>query len=212
MQEFMVRFEPRNDSQKACIKAYREGILLFFLGPVGSGKSIAGVALGLQEIADSKSKKKTLYLVRPPVEASSRSIGFLPGDLKEKLEPYSHPVFDLVKKVALKVPNGTLQISSLAHLRGVTFEDCVVLVDECQNLTRKEFELLIGRVGNNCKMIFCGDPEQSDIKATQSEYYTDLDLVVDKLEGVEGVGVVEFDEGDIVRHPLMRGWLTALRK
>jgi phosphate starvation-inducible PhoH-like protein len=206
---WMVRFEPRNAGQREAEKLYWQSDILFLIGPAGTGKSFAGVAFALREIHDAK--KKSLYIIRPPVEATSRSLGFLPGDLDEKLAPYSAPIDKLVAKVGLRVPRDVVSTESLAHARGETYDDCVVLVDECQNLTTKEFTLLVSRLGHNARMVFCGDPDQSDIKPTQKTHVTDLDFAVDRLIDEPGVSVVEFDPSEIVRNPRIARWLTALR-
>lgn len=210
--KFITSFKPRNPTQKAFESSYLNYDIHFLLGPAGCGKGHAAIALALRELSTDKSKK-TLYIIRPPVEASSRSLGFLPGDLSEKLLPFSLPVFSLLPKIAFNIPPGLLQTYSLAHSRGITFEDCIVLIDECQNLTTKEFILLISRLGPNARLLFCGDPDQSDIRATPGHsFITDLDYVVDCLFTKPGINIVEFSPSEIVRHPRLHLWLSALQQ
>lgn len=195
-------FTPRNSGQRQLVKDWPSHDVFFVVGISGSGKSHCALALALQSGLPIK-------LIRPPVEATSRSLGHLPGSLDEKLAPYSSPIFSLLSKIS---PSSALKVStiSLAHSRGETFENCIVLCDEAQNLTCKEIRLLITRVGPNCKLLFSGDPDQSDIRPTQPSFYTDLDWAVDRLDGAPGISIVEFLDSEILRHPRLSTWITLL--
>ncbi len=177
----------------------------------GCGKTHAAVALAATDVLNPLSPRKKLVCIRPTVEAD-RSLGYLPGELSEKLSPYTAPILHVLPKVAYGFPAERLQFEALGYARGVTYEDCVVLLDEAQNASFHQLLLILTRLGRNSKMIICGDPEQADIRSTSKDYECDLDEVADKLEKVKGVAVVDFPEGESLRHPLVSQVLRCLRR
>lgn len=205
---WIVRVEAKNAGQREMEKAFGKCDIMLTVGVAGTGKTHMALGLALQEVRSGA--KECVYVIRPPVGATERGLGYTKGTLEEKLAPFALPVQMLVRKVAYNVPEGVVRVFSLEHSRGVTFENCVVLVDEAQNLTLKEFRLLISRLGENARMIFAGDPDQADIKETCTAWLTDLDYVVDCLMEKPGVAVVEFSDKEIIRHPRMHIWLKAL--
>lgn len=207
---WVVRFEPKNAGQREAASLYPSSDLMYLLGGAGVGKTRASLALALQEIQTGA--KKHLYLVRPTVEAT-RSLGHLPGELSEKLSPFLAPALSLISKCGFRIPIDTiLKPVSLAHSRGETFDDCVVVVDEAQNFTLREHILLISRLGRNARMLFAGDPDQADIRPTQPDFETDLDFIVDRLFDKPGVSVIEFDATETLRHPKLHIYLKALQR
>ncbi len=131
------------------------------------------------------------------------SVGFLPGSIEEKYAPYLGAVQPILSKMAFKLPPDVIRYEPLTFLRSLTFENCVAVLDEAQNATLSQIKLFLTRMGENCKMIVAGDSSQCDIKPTCRDYYVDLDYVMDKLEGVTGVSVLDFDPCQILRHPLV---------
>lgn len=206
--ECAVHFEPRSASQKLAVRYYSESDVLFLLGPAGCGKTIAAVGLAAMDVMSPGSPRKRIVCVRPAVEAD-RGLGFLPGTLDEKLAPYTAPIKHSLNKVSFRFPPELITFEALAFARGVTYEDCVVILDEAQNCTTRQLKLFLTRLGRNCRMVISGDPDQSDIRPT-GDYDCDLEGVVDKIESLPGVKVVDFPEGDSLRHPLIGKMLKCL--
>lgn len=207
--ECVVRFEPRSRTQRDAERLYASSDVLFLIGPTGCGKTLAAVGLAAKDITSQGSVRKRIVCVRPAVEAD-RGLGFLPGTLDEKLAPYTQPIKHSLSKVSYRFPVELVTYEALAFARGVTYEDCVVILDEAQNCTTRQLKLFLTRLGKNCKMVVTGDPEQSDIRPTQGEWDCDLDYVVEALDGLPGVGVIDFPETDSLRHPLVGQILTRL--
>jgi len=198
---FSFHFCPKTPDQAAAVKAFEENDLLFFLGAAGTGKTFTAVALALRE-AYSGRKKKVVF-VRPLVEAGEK-LGFLPGDIAEKVDPFLGPLHDTLGKLAFKLPKDLVEVKTLAYMRGLTFSDCVVVVSEAQNLTYAQLKMVLTRMGGNCKLVLEGDPEQRDVSG---DAFLD---VVERLEGLPGIGVVDFDERFNCRHPLVQTVLKHL--
>ena len=156
-------------------------------------------------------RAKELVLIRPAVEAG-RSIGYLKGDLDEKIAPYHMPFEQALAKIAFKFPETQVRRMAVGFCQGITFEDSVVIIDEAQNASYFELKMLITRLGNGSKMIFCGDSAQSAIRPRDSYYRSDLEEVTDQLEGVTGIGIVDFLDSDVVRHPKLGAVLRALER
>lgn len=195
-------FFPKTPSQRRAVQAFNSSDLSFFLGPAGTGKSFCAIACALNEVLSGTSKKKQVIYVRPMLE-SGQSVGYLPGTLDEKYEPYLDAVGPILQKMVYKLPPDTIVYKPLTFLRSQTFDDCVAILDESQNSDRRQHKLFLTRMGQNCKMIICGDPEQQDIRPTQDEWYSDLDWTVERLKDVPGVSEVEFDPAHVLRHRLV---------
>lgn len=195
--EFTFHWSPQTPEQKEAAQLFRTHDLLFLLGCAGSGKTHCAISLALQSIKQGHHKK--LIFVRPLVEAGEK-VGFLPGELNEKVQPYLGPLNHILSKVAFNIPKGIVEIQTLAFMRGLTFDDCVIVADESQNMSTSQLKLLLTRMGKNCKVLVCGDQDQSDIHGRGD----DLLDVAEKLEDVQGVVIIDFYEDGILRHPLVR--------
>jgi len=204
---FHIEF--KNQSQKDAWKTIEKNEITFLIGPAGSAKSFISSAYACSSILTKRQKK--IYLTRPIVEAGGEHLGYLPGSAEEKVGPYFTPIFDALDE--LVGPVGfqreliakTMQLRPLAYMRGTNLNDAVCLLDEAQNITYEQMVLYLTRIGRNSKMIINGDPSQSDIRNCC------LSNIVDKLEGMEGVGVVRFNPSDIVRNPLIGQILDRLK-
>lgn len=201
---FWISFRPRNVGQQEAVSLFPRADVLCLAGPAGSGKSVAAAALALGEVRAGRARHVTL--LRPAVEAGSQRLGFIPGDVDDKLGPHYAAFGQAIAKVADKVPPEVVQWQALNYLRGHTFETEVVVLDEAQNCTLAELTLVLSRLGNGAKLLILGDPEQPDI------HDSGLDEFLDRLDGAAGIECVEFTDEDIVRHPRMREWLRRLRK
>ncbi len=200
-------WQPRNTGQQEAQTLWSEGLVtqgacdcLFLLGPAGSGKSHCALGLALTDVKENRARE--VVVVRPAVECGAR-LGFLPGSPDEKLDPYFRPI----RRLLLKLAYGADQFVTLlpvAYCRGDTFDHCILVIDEAQNLTRAELKMLLTRLGPRSRVIVAGDPEQADITPTQDCYVTDLDLVSDRLFDRPGVCHVELTASDVLRHPLVR--------
>ena len=190
-----------NPEQKAAYDLYLKNDITFLLGPAGSGKTLLAAGFGIANIL-TKEKSK-LILTRPVVEAGEK-LGFLPGTFEEKIAPYLIPLMhcfdDLVGKDSLnrELINKNLEFLPLAYCRGITFKNCVAILDEAQNATKTQIKLFLTRLGMNAKIIITGDPLQTDL-GNQSG----LMEVVNGLKDVNGIGIMNFSEKSIVRHPLI---------
>ena len=192
-----------NPAQKLAWAGFEKHDVLFLLGPAGVGKTMLAVSFAIGEILAKRKKK--IVLTRPIVEAGE-SLGFLPGDMEMKVDPYMMPVYDCIDKcvgangVQREMVNRSLRKSPLAYMRGVTFDDSVCIFDEAQNATKNQLKMFLTRFGENSKVIITGDPKQSDLR---NVFGVPLMDVVTRLETVSGVGVVYFKENSVVRHPLV---------
>lgn len=197
-----------NNQQKKAWETIEENEITFLIGPAGSAKSFISSAYACSSILTKKQKK--IYLTRPIVEAGGEHLGYLPGSAEEKVGPYFTPIFDALDE--LVGPVGfqreliakTMQLRPLAYMRGTNLNDAVCLLDEAQNITYEQMILYLTRIGKNSKMIVNGDPMQSDIRNCC------LTNIVNKLEGMPGIGVVRFDKSSIVRNPLISQILERL--
>lgn len=202
----------RTKNQQKLVKDYEENDLLFAIGPAGSGKTYTAIALAVKSLK-SKEKKK-IILSRPAVEAGEK-LGFLPGDMKEKIDPYLQPLYDalldMIPALKLKeyLENGTIQIAPLAFMRGRTLSDAVVILDEAQNTSTQQIKMFLTRMGLNTKMIITGDITQIDLPTQQKSGLIDALQV---LKGIKGIAKIEFDVKDIVRHKLVQRIVEAYEK
>lgn len=198
--------KPINFIQDAYLNAIKHNSIIFGIGSTGTGKTYIPAAYAASELYHKRIEK--IIITRPNVEVG-RSLGFLPGTLDEKFLPYLKPFEKVFRKFlgagfyeyALKTK--TIDPQPLGFMRGDTFEDCIVLIDEAQNITSIEMKMLLTRIGHNCKMIFSGDTSQADIPDSG------LNAAADKLENIEGVEVVEFLDSDIVRSKLCKSIILA---
>ncbi len=202
----------RTVNQKAMVKAYDENDLLFALGPAGTGKTYTAIALAVRALKGREVRK--IILTRPAVEAGER-LGFLPGDLRDKLDPYLRPLYDALrdmiptKRLADFIEDGTIEIAPLAYMRGRTLESAFVILDEAQNTTLGQLKMFLTRMGNNSKFMVTGDMTQIDLpRKSDSGLYRGVEL----LKGIRGLSVIHFDKRDIVRHPLVNQIVTAFEK
>ena len=203
-----VTFEFLTENQQRAYEAYQNNDILFLSGPAGTGKSFLAMAFAIKDILDRQ--RRHIILTRPIVEAGE-TLGSLPGDFNEKVNPYMLPLYDCYHKLCPgatlknKVIEQAFQVAPLAYMRGVTFDDSVCLFDEAQNATFAQLLLFLSRFGHNSKMVITGDPRQTDLRERSG-----LRTVVDRLGDVPGIGVVTFTNADIVRHPLVAAILERL--
>ena len=194
----------RTANQQKLVKDFSTHDLLFAIGPAGSGKTYTAIALAVKSLKSKVIRK--IILSRPAVEAGEK-LGFLPGDMKEKIDPYLQPLYDalqdMITPLKLKeyLENGTIQIAPLAFMRGRTLSDAVVILDEAQNTTTQQIKMFLTRMGLNTKMIVTGDITQIDLPVSQKSGLIDALSV---LKNVKGIARVDFDKSDIVRHKLVQ--------
>ena len=202
----------RSANQQRMVKALEENDMLFALGPAGSGKTYTAIALAVRALRNREVRR--IVLSRPAVEAGER-LGFLPGDLKEKIDPYLQPLYDALndmipaKKLESHIEEGIIQIAPLAFMRGRTLDNAFVILDEAQNTTLPQMKMFLTRMGLNSKFIITGDVTQIDLPRTQD---SGLVQAVRLLRNIEGISFVELDETDIVRHRLVKEIVKAFDK
>jgi phosphate starvation-inducible PhoH-like protein len=194
----------RNANQARMVRSFDENDLTFALGPAGTGKTYIAIALAVRALKNKEIRR--LILSRPAVEAGEK-LGFLPGDMKDKIDPYLQPLYDALEDMlpALKLKEymdaGTIQIAPLAFMRGRTLNDAVIILDEAQNTTTQQMKMFLTRLGMNSKMVVTGDVTQIDLpRSTRSGLLSALRI----LRNVKGIGVIEYEKKDIVRHPLVQ--------
>ena len=193
----------RSENQQRLIEAYQQNDMVFAVGPAGTGKTYLSIALAVKALKDKTAKK--IILSRPAVEAGEK-LGFLPGDMKDKIDPYLQPLYDALEDMLPQVKlqdmmeKHIIQIAPLAFMRGRTLSDAVVILDEAQNTTPAQIRMFLTRMGWNTKMIITGDMTQIDLPRSQK---SGLIEALHILNNVEGIGVVNLDRRDIVRHKLV---------
>lgn len=203
---------PRNANQSLLVKSFHENDLTFALGPAGTGKTYIAIALAVKALKNKEVRK--IILSRPAVEAGEK-LGFLPGDMKDKIDPYLQPLYDaledMIPAVKLKeyMEGGTIQIAPLAFMRGRTLNDAVIVLDEAQNTTVHQIKMFLTRLGMNAKMIITGDATQIDLPRTVQ---SGLIQALQVLKGVPGIGKIEFGKKDIVRHSLVQRIVEAYER
>lgn len=203
---------PRNTNQALLVKAFNENDLTFALGPAGTGKTYIAIALAVKALKNREVRK--IILSRPAVEAGEK-LGFLPGDMKDKIDPYLQPLYDaledMIPSVKLKeyMEANVIQIAPLAFMRGRTLNDAVIVLDEAQNTTVHQIKMFLTRLGMNAKMIITGDATQIDLpRSVQSGLLQALRV----LRDVPGIGRIEFGKKDIVRHSLVQRIVEAYER
>ena len=202
----------RSENQQQLIEAYEKNDMVFAVGPAGTGKTYLSIALAVKALKEKAIKK--IILSRPAVEAGEK-LGFLPGDMKDKIDPYLQPLYDALEDMipAVKLQDmmekHIIQIAPLAFMRGRTLSDAVVILDEAQNTTSQQIRMFLTRMGMNTKMIITGDLTQIDLPKEQR---SGLKEALKILDGVEGIGVVKLGQKDIVRHKLVTRIVNAYDK
>jgi phosphate starvation-inducible PhoH-like protein len=195
---------PRSATQIAYMQALVKNDVIFALGPAGTGKTYLAVAQAVAQLMTGSVQR--LILSRPAVEAGER-LGFLPGDMKEKVDPYLRPLYDALydcmppEQVERRIASGEIEIAPIAFMRGRTLADAFVILDEAQNTTPAQMKMFLTRFGQNSRMVVCGDPKQVDLPGGVAA--SGLADAVGRLEGVDGIGVVHFSRADVVRHPIV---------
>ncbi len=202
----------RTVNQRRLVDDFKANDLLFAIGPAGTGKTYTAIALAVKAFRSKMVKR--IILTRPAVEAGER-LGFLPGDMKEKLDPYLQPLYDALndmippKKLESLIEDGTVQIAPLAFMRGRTLDNAFVILDEAQNATVNQLKMFLTRMGPNAKFIVTGDVTQIDLPAREA---SGLVYALKILNGVSGISMIYFDNRDIVRHRLVKDIIEAYSK
>lgn len=202
----------RTINQRQLVNAYNTNDLVFAIGPAGTGKTYTAIALAVRAFKNKEVKK--IILTRPAVEAGEH-LGFLPGDIKEKLDPYLQPLYDAlhdmipVRKLKDYIEDGTIQIAPLAYMRGRTLDNAAVILDEAQNATKNQLKMFLTRMGKSAKFLVNGDITQIDLP---DRSMSGLTYALDVLKGVRGLTIVNFDERDIIRHKLVKLIVKAYEK
>nr|WP_245978372.1 PhoH family protein [Stella humosa] len=208
-QSYIRKVRPQGPGQRRLTDAMAAHSLTMALGPAGTGKTYLAVAAAVEALDEGSVGR--IVLSRPAVEAGE-NLGYLPGDMHEKLAPYLRPLYDALndrmgaKRVRQLVADGTIEIAPIAYMRGRTLNNCFVVIDEAQNCTYGQIKMLLTRLGWHSTMVLTGDPDQSDLL----EGISGLAEVARRLQAVPGIAVVRLDEHDIVRHPLVAEMLTVL--
>ena len=196
-------------NQRRMVEQIRENDMIFAVGPAGTGKTYTAVALAVRALKDKQVRR--IILTRPAVE-SGENLGFLPGDLKEKLDPYMQPLYDALQdmipyeKLQSFLEKGVIQIAPLAFMRGRTLDSAFVILDEAQNTTHNQMKMFLTRMGKQAKFIITGDPGQIDLPKRQVSGLKEALLA---LKGIEGIGVVHLDDQDVIRHRLVKKIIDA---
>ncbi|MBK7130749.1 MAG: PhoH family protein [Crocinitomicaceae bacterium] len=204
------QIKARTPNQRKLVKACIENDMVFALGPAGTGKTYTAVALAVRALKNKEVRR--IVLTRPAVEAGE-NLGFLPGDLREKLDPYLQPLYDALRdmipteKLAEHLENGVIQIAPLAFMRGRTLDKAFVILDEAQNCTYSQLKMFLTRMGASAKFVITGDATQIDLPRNQT---SGLNETIKKLSGISGIEIIELDEHDVIRHSLVKKIIRAL--
>ena len=202
----------RSEKQSDYIKALKENEIIMSLGPAGTGKSFLAVSVAVTLLIEKKVER--VILSRPAVEAGEK-LGFLPGDMKEKVDPYLRPLYDALyelfgaDKIDKKIESGEIEIAPLAFMRGRTLKNCFAILDEAQNATETQIKMFLTRIGDNSKLVVNGDPSQIDL---MNKSHSGLTKSRDILKDLNEIKIIEFDHTDVVRHPLVSKIIRAYQK
>jgi phosphate starvation-inducible PhoH-like protein len=202
----------RTSNQRLLVKLSQENDMVFAVGPAGTGKTYTAVALAVRALKDKQVRR--IILTRPAVE-SGENLGFLPGDMKDKLDPYMQPLYDALRdmipneKLAELIEQGTIEIAPLAFMRGRTLDNAFVILDEAQNTTVNQIKMFLTRMGKSAKFIITGDMSQIDLPIKQK---SGLVVVLDYLKNLDGIGIVRLNENDVVRHKLVKKIIKAFEE
>jgi phosphate starvation-inducible protein PhoH and related proteins len=201
----------RSEKQSDYITALKENDIVMALGPAGTGKSFLAVSVAITLLMEKKIER--VILSRPAVEAGER-LGFLPGDMKEKVDPYLRPLYDALyelfgaDKIDKKIDTGEIEIAPLAFMRGRTLKNCFAILDEAQNATETQIKMFLTRIGENSKLVVNGDPSQVDLI---NKNHSGLIKSKNVLEDIKEIKIIEFDHNDVVRHPLVSKIIRAYK-
>lgn len=207
--KYIKTVKPRTEGQKALMEAINGHNLTLAIGPAGTGKTYLAISAAVEALEDGKIDR--IVLSRPAMEAGE-SIGFLPGDMHEKMAPYLRPLYDALgdrmggKRVKGYLEDGTIEIAPVGFMRGRTLNNAFVVIDEAQNCTYAQLKMLLSRLGWNSTMVITGDPDQSDLLQGMSG----LGPIAQKLSSVNGIAVMQLNQSDIVRHPLVAKMLDVI--
>ena len=202
----------RSEKQSDYIKALKENDIVLSLGPAGTGKSFLAVSVAVTLLIEKKIDR--VILSRPAVEAGEK-LGFLPGDMKEKVDPYLRPLYDALyelfgaDKIDKKIESGEIEIAPLAFMRGRTLKNCFAILDEAQNATETQIKMFLTRIGENSKIVVNGDPSQIDLINKSQSGLTNSKKILKHLKEIK---IIEFDHNDVVRHPLVSKIISAYQK
>ena len=208
-QSYLRKVRPQSDNQRALMEAIEAHSLTLALGPAGTGKTYLAITAAVEALEAGKVGR--IVLTRPAIEAGE-NLGFLPGDLHEKLAPYLRPLYDALneriggKRVRQLMTEGAIEIAPVAYMRGRTLNNAFIVIDEAQNCTYGQIKMLLTRLGWHSTMVLTGDPDQSDLL----DGLSGLADIARRLEAVSDVAVIRLNDRDIVRHPLVAGMLTVL--
>ena len=203
---------PRSKKQKDYVRALKTNQVTMSLGPAGTGKTYLAVAVALTMLLEKKVER--IILSRPAVEAGER-LGFLPGDMKEKIDPYLRPLYDSLhdlldyEKIQKKIESGEIEIAPLAFMRGRTLKNSFAILDEAQNATKTQIKMFLTRIGENSKLVVNGDPSQIDLPNKNQSGLIDSQNI---LRGIKEISIINFDHHDVIRHPLVTKIVEAYQK
>ena len=207
-----IKVKARTQNQRKMVESSATNDMVFAIGPAGTGKTYTAVALAVRALKNKEVRK--IILTRPAVEAGE-TLGFLPGDLKEKLDPYLRPLYDALRdmipaeKLAYFIETGVIEIAPLAFMRGRTLDHAYVILDEAQNTTFRQMKMFLTRMGKNARFIITGDVTQVDLPGHQE---SGLINSVNRLKGVKGIAFIQLDERDVIRHRLVKRIISAFEK
>ena len=203
---------PRSKKQKEYVRALKTSQIIMSLGPAGTGKTYLAVAVALTMLLEKKVER--IILSRPAVEAGER-LGFLPGDMKEKIDPYLRPLYDSLnelydyEKIQKKIEIGQIEIAPLAFMRGRTLKNSFAILDEAQNATQTQIKMFLTRIGENSKLVVNGDPSQIDLPNKNQSGLMESQNI---LKGIKEISIINFDQNDVIRHPLVTKIVNAYKK
>jgi phosphate starvation-inducible PhoH-like protein len=207
-----VKIKAKTINQRKLVKAVNENDMVFAVGPAGTGKTYTAVALAVRALKAKEVKR--IVLTRPAVEAGE-NLGFLPGDMKEKLDPYMMPLYDALRdmippeKLADLIDIGIIEIAPLAFMRGRTLDKAFVILDEAQNATVMQMKMFLTRMGQTANFVITGDMSQIDLPRKQR---SGLSYALDALKDVDGIGIIRLNQSDVIRHPLVKKIIDAFEK
>lgn len=207
-----VKIKAKTINQRKLVKAVNENDMVFAVGPAGTGKTYTAVALAVRALKAKEVKR--IILTRPAVEAGE-NLGFLPGDMKEKLDPYMMPLYDALRdmippeKLADMIEVGIIEIAPLAFMRGRTLDKAFVILDEAQNSSVMQMKMFLTRMGQTANFVITGDMSQIDLPKKQR---SGLSYALDALKGIDGIGIIRLNQSDVIRHPLVKKIIEAFEK